>query len=120
MARLEVMLPWPKKEQSPNFRGHWMIKSRANKAARSMAAILAIGQGVCMPNDKKLVVGLLFNPPDKRHRDWDNLVASMKAGLDGIADGLRVNDRNFRLGSIDVGAVHVGGRVVVTVEVLDA
>jgi crossover junction endodeoxyribonuclease RusA len=34
--------------------------------------------------------------PDKRHRDADNCLAAAKAGLDGMADALGVNDRHFQ------------------------
>jgi crossover junction endodeoxyribonuclease RusA len=33
---------------------------------------------------------------DKRHRDADNCLAAAKAGLDGMADALGVNDRHFQ------------------------
>jgi hypothetical protein len=34
--------------------------------------------------------------PDKRMRDADNCLAAAKAALDGLADALQVNDRNFQ------------------------
>lgn len=37
-----------------------------------------------------------FMMPDKRHRDADNCLAAVKAGLDGMADALGVNDRHFQ------------------------
>ena len=43
----------------------------------------------------KIPIEVTFYPPDKRHRDADNMVASIKAGLDGLADALKVNDKNF-------------------------
>jgi crossover junction endodeoxyribonuclease RusA len=39
---------------------------------------------------------LTFFMPDKRHRDADNCLAAAKAGLDGMADALGVNDRHFQ------------------------
>ena len=39
---------------------------------------------------------ITFVPPDRRHRDDDNMIASLKAARDGIADALGVNDRRFR------------------------
>jgi len=41
-------------------------------------------------------VKITFYPPDKRHRDADNMIASMKAGFDGVADALKVDDKLFR------------------------
>ena len=39
---------------------------------------------------------LTFYMPDKRHRDADNCLAAAKAGLDGMADALGMNDRHFQ------------------------
>lgn len=38
-----------------------------------------------------------FFPPDRRARDEDNLIASLKSSLDGIAQALRIDDRCFHL-----------------------
>ena len=69
-----------------------------------------------MGPDDVLRVTLTFYPPNKRDRDWDNLLASMKSGLDGLADGLGVNDSLFRP-AIEV-ADQIGGFVRVNVEVV--
>jgi crossover junction endodeoxyribonuclease RusA len=66
-----------------------------------------------------LRVSLDFRPPDRRRRDLDNLLASMKAGLDGLADALGVDDSRWRL-AIEMGEPAAGGCVCVTVEVLNA
>ena len=36
-----------------------------------------------------------FYPPDKRKRDDDGLLSSMKAARDGIADALGIDDSRF-------------------------
>lgn len=47
--------------------------------------------------DVPLHVELVFRPPpDHRERDRDNLLASMKAGLDGVASALQIDDSRFR------------------------
>ena len=38
---------------------------------------------------------ITFVMPDKRQRDLDNCLAASKAGLDGLADALGVNDKMF-------------------------
>jgi crossover junction endodeoxyribonuclease RusA len=58
-----------------------------------------------------------FYPPSKRRMDMDNAIASMKAALDGMADGLGCDDSLFRL-SAEWGD-SVGGQVVVSVSVED-
>jgi len=36
-----------------------------------------------------------FYAPDKRRRDDDNIIASMKAARDGIADAFGIDDHRF-------------------------
>jgi crossover junction endodeoxyribonuclease RusA len=63
-------------------------------------------------------VHLVFYPPDRRNRDDDNMLASMKAGLDGLADALKVDDSNFRV-TFDI-SDDIGGMVKVSVTPLRA
>lgn len=41
-------------------------------------------------------LSIVFVAPDGRHRDLDNCLAAAKAQIDGVADGLKVNDKRFR------------------------
>lgn len=59
-------------------------------------------------------LNITFNPPDRRRRDLDNMLAACKAYLDGISDALGVDDSNFKL-TIQKGEVVKGGQVVVEV-----
>lgn len=54
----------------------------------------------------------MFYPPHSGY-DLDNCLAALKSGLDGMADGLKVNDRMFRPITIDFGDVVPGGEVVI-------
>lgn len=42
-------------------------------------------------------LNLTFTPPTRRRFDLDNLLARMKAGLDGLADVLGVDDSRWTL-----------------------
>lgn len=55
-----------------------------------------------------------FCPPDNRRRDRDNLIASMKAATDGIADALGIDDSKFDC-SYALGEPIKGGCVHVTI-----
>lgn len=55
---------------------------------------------------------MVFYPPTSRGYDLDNLHARMKSGLDGLCDVLRINDRQFRPVTVDMGKKHLGGMVV--------
>jgi len=41
-------------------------------------------------------VFLDFHPPNRRARDDDNIIAAFKAGRDGLADALKIDDCHFR------------------------
>lgn len=89
-----LVLPWPPKILSPNARPHWAVKARAVKAYRAGCYLLAKGFPVTFgAGDIPLTV--TFCPPDARRRDRDNLIASMKAGMDGIAQAWGVDDSRF-------------------------
>lgn len=57
----------------------------------------ARAHGVGRIDAPELAVCLVFVPPDRRHRDLDNCIASIKAGLDGLADVLGVDDSRWTL-----------------------
>ena len=98
---LTVELPWPDRALSPNNRDRW-ANIRSKKAAKNYAwgmtkaAMGPLGIRVAAWSGE-IKVHLEFIPAINRSRDEDNFVASMKAGLDGIASALGVDDANFRL-----------------------
>ncbi|WP_447733481.1 endodeoxyribonuclease RusA [Pseudomonas shirazensis] len=90
----DLTLPWPPAACSPNARVHWTKKSRAAKAYRAACHLLAKQAGIQAPQGAALLV-LEFVPPDRRRRDDDNLLAMFKAGRDGLADALGIDDNVF-------------------------
>jgi crossover junction endodeoxyribonuclease RusA len=38
---------------------------------------------------------IAFLPPDNHRRDLDNMIASFKAGLDGLSDAIGIDDSEF-------------------------
>ena len=105
----EVTLPWPPKGLSPNARLHWAAKAKQAKAYRMACFALCIEAGLKAPEPKNEVLEILglkagvgrlhlwidFYPPDRRHRDDDNMIAAFKSGRDGIADALGIDDKRF-------------------------
>lgn len=91
----ELRLPWPPKELSPNARVHWSKRSKAAKAYRFECGLIARVAGIKPPDSERIALWIDFFPPDKRQRDDDNLLAAFKAGRDGIADALGINDKRF-------------------------
>lgn len=95
----EIILPWPPVALSPNARLHWSALAKAKKAYRTECFYQARHAGIAagmFGKDAKVHVSLEFYPPDRRHRDEDNMLASMKSGLDGLADALGIDDRHFK------------------------
>jgi hypothetical protein len=45
---------------------------------------------------RKIALFVNFYKPDKRHRDDDNVMASGKAMIDGIAQAIGIDDKNFK------------------------
>ncbi|MBD1554692.1 endodeoxyribonuclease RusA [Pseudomonas typographi] len=94
MTMLE--LPWPPAACSPNARSHWRKKANAARKYRADCHLLALQAKIAVPTGETLLI-LEFVPPDKRRRDDDNLVAMFKAGRDGLADALGIDDNLFAI-----------------------
>ncbi len=93
-----LTLPWPPSDLSPNARDHYLRKSRVTKAYREQAYWLTSGTGLGdfqLTDDGPITLAFTFHPPDRRKRDLDTMLSSVKAGIDGIADALGVNDVRF-------------------------
>lgn len=111
---VDLTLPWPDRRLSPNARVHWSRRAKAVKLARQEALALAFEAGARrLRITGQPRIAMTFCPPDRR-RDMDNLIASMKAANDGIADALNVDDSRF-ISTYSMGQPVKGGAVVVTV-----
>lgn len=94
----ELVLPWPDRDLHPNARIHWRTRATTTKRARADAYLYAVAahwNGADLPADGPIHVWIDGYPRDKRRRDADGLLSSMKAALDGIAEALGVDDRRF-------------------------
>lgn len=110
---MQVTFPWPPKELSPNARVYWRAKAphvQAYKAACWAETPKRLAQ---YSWTGEWDVNIVFQPPDLRGRDLDNMLASIKAGLDGMARAMGVNDRNFRI-AMRVGPKFPKGRIIVS------
>lgn len=91
---ITIELPWPPAALSPNARKHWRalapIKAKYRQDCRYAA--LAARAGVVTGRHHLIAE---FVPPNARHLDRDNLLARIKSGIDGMADALGINDREF-------------------------
>ena len=68
-----------------------------------------------VPPAGTLALVVTFHAPDKRRRDLDNLLASMKADFDGLSQALGVDDQLFNPLTLRRGEQVKGGAVVLEV-----
>lgn len=97
-TRLSIVMPWPNPALSPNSRQHFQYVAKLKKAARLQAFALAREAGahkLQFPRGERLMVWIVGYAQDRRRRDADNLLSSMKGALDGLADALGIDDRRF-------------------------
>lgn len=107
-----VTLPWPHRILSPNARVHWRVRAKYAAAAREYAFWLATDAGARPITADHLNVFITFHQPDKRRRDRDNMIGSLKSYCDGIADAIGVDDSKWTP-TYHVGEPVKGGEVVV-------
>jgi crossover junction endodeoxyribonuclease RusA len=121
LGNILLELGWPSPKLSPNARVHWAEKSRFTKASKDTAywitkAALGAKFGPTFKYEhdgSDIAVRLIAHPPKgKVAPDEDNLTSSTKAFRDGIALGLGVNDRHFRLQPIEWGDAVPNGKLV--------
>ncbi|MGB2336255.1 MAG: hypothetical protein ACPH5V_03015 [Alcanivorax sp.] len=97
MPSEEIVLPWPDRKLHPNSRVHWAPLAKAKKAAKRDAFLVAksVGWDKVEWPDGRLHVWIDGYAKDRRRRDHDGFLASLKAQLDGIAMAMGVDDSRF-------------------------
>lgn len=96
---LELVLPWPSKDLSPNARVHYRVKAAATKAARQLAVVLAIEAGwrdAWLPEGRLHLWIDCYQAPGKKLPDDDNMIGRCKAYRDGLAQVLGIDDKRFK------------------------
>jgi crossover junction endodeoxyribonuclease RusA len=112
---MTIFLPWPPRILSPNARVHWAKKSKITKTYRLECFVITRQSGAIVSWDGDIHLFVTFYPPDRRRRDDDNIISSFKAGRDGIADALNVNDNRFVIHPYLSDKVRSGGIVEVRI-----
>lgn len=110
-----VELMWPPKELHPNARVHFRTKAQATKLYRDAAFWTAKMLDFEAPGASEMTLRCDFHPPDKRRRDIDGMLSSIKAGIDGIADAMLFNDHCVHTVTLHRGEPIKGGLVRVRV-----
>lgn len=113
-----ITLPWPPKGLSPNDRLHHYAIAALKKKYREACSLKCIVDGLKpMQGVEKALVHIVFFPPRKGRRDIDNCLASIKSGLDGVADVLGLDDSRWHI-SMEMAPV-VGGMVRLSIRPWD-
>jgi crossover junction endodeoxyribonuclease RusA len=112
----ELFLPWPDRKMSPNARIHWGKLARARKKAKRDAYYAAKEAGLGKISADTLSVRYVVYPPDRRARDQDNIIASLKAYADGIAEAIGIDDSKWNISISPRGPIEKGGMIKVELD----
>lgn len=95
-TKFELILPFPPRVLNPNKRVHWSEKNKAAQSYKCDCWAIAKHAGwFGRELTQRVHLWIDFFPPDKRAYDDDNIAASFKAGRDGIAESLGIDDKRF-------------------------
>jgi crossover junction endodeoxyribonuclease RusA len=115
----DLILPFPDARLSPNKRKAHRWLTGVRDIARNTGYFAAKEAGLSVPDRTPLHLYLIFNPPDNRRRDVDNLLSSSKSTLDGIFKALGVDDVNIRRTTLEMGKRVDGGQMIVKIETIE-
>ena len=118
-----IELPFPDPKLNPNrSNGKSWTSSRIYRdcAKQTGYALTRVAlENQAFPLALHYAIQITFYPPDRRHRDVDNLHASMKHYLDGICQALEINDKIFREVTLSFGEMRKPGATTVEIKALE-
>lgn len=102
-----ITIPWFPALLKPNGNNstHWNDTRKAKKLYKQECYYISLAKRLKVQPSANIALSIIFYPKTNRARDLDNCLASIKAGLDGVAQALGVNDKLFRPITIDFGPV---------------
>ncbi len=116
MDSITIDLPHPPAALKPNSRPHWRAKARATRAYRNATLATALSVSRIGSKWPSASVRIIATYRDSRRRDRDNILASLKAAFDGLADaGIVADDADFTYEPVEIRkGKDVGIRLVIT------
>lgn len=117
---ITIALPFPDKNLMPNAarRLHWHTRAGYAQTARMIGKVETLNQArdaeFCKAD--ALAVEIEFCEPNKAKRDLDGMLSAIKPTLDGMADALEVDDKQFNPITLRRGERCKGGKVIVSVK----
>lgn len=120
---ITIELPFPDPKLNPNRSNgyHWTESRKQRDIAKQIGytqARVALDGKEFVPAEQ-YALWITFCSPDRRHRDADNLYASMKHYLDGVCLALGIDDKLFRKVTLAFGEVRKPGAVTVEITALE-
>lgn len=96
MSNITIILPWFPRELTQNARVNRWVRADKYKSYKWQAKLITLQQPefVRLPfkGAKDVVLHTNFLMKDGRNHDYDNMVAGVKAAIDGICDALGFDD----------------------------
>jgi len=86
--------------------------------ARESALIAALGMGEKLNPNAELRLMVTMYPPNRRRRDADNVLASLKVSIDSICKAVGVDDSQIKRIVLEWGNVVEGGKVELRLEAI--
>ena len=115
---LEITLPWFAAILGPNTSCHWNFKRKARASQKQDAfwiTVEAMQKNRSFVPSKPVTLSIIFYPPNKRGRDLDNCLASIKAAIDGISMAIQINDKHFSYAGLSFGEIVKNGKIVIKI-----
>lgn len=98
---ITITLPLPHKSLNPNSRAHHMTVAEHKRKARGLSCGVLFGNPETRMGWENIEIEVHWYHSTQQVRDRDNIVASLKATVDGLEDaGLVLNDSGVRWGQV--------------------
>lgn len=114
---VRIELPFPPASLTPHAKGHWQKKAAATKLYREFCAGEGLAAGLHRLRAKHIAARVTIHRPNLR-RDYQNCISCFKAGIDGLADAIGVDDRHWSIEFVEGELSRPNGRVVVELEAM--
>ena len=103
-----LTFPWYPKELSPNSNCHYQVKAKHKAIYKELCYWLTKEAKIPKADYKEMHI--VFYKPNRRHMDLDNMLASIKSGLDGMCLALELDDRCFKKITLEIHE-NIGGMI---------
>lgn len=92
---IQLILPLPDKTLNPNTCRHYHVKAKIKAKARAVGYELSKQYFGVFFGKVPIKIKLIVHKNNKRSYDLDNVLAASKSIIDGVFDGLGINDNQI-------------------------